>query len=291
MTDITSASPGILAAKFGSSSSSMSRRQRLEQAVQKFEGLLWDEVAQAMSSVKMGPSTGGYGGKVYQQMMWRKVASQDFAGSDRALTKTTMDQLMGSSTTTGTATTRDTATLLSAAANTRASAPSQRAGVSGASAAADAQSWVHKIWREIKSGAEALGVPPKGLLAQAALETGWGKHATGHNLFGVKAHGNGESFAALTREFDRGVLRQVRSQFQQYPSAQHAMQDFVSVLKHWHPQAVGQGTVSGYAQALQASGYATDPRYAAKIEAVANSPRMQHILAEVKKSRSATNNE
>ncbi|WP_440855191.1 glycoside hydrolase family 73 protein [Salinisphaera sp. RV14] len=272
---------------------SASRRQRMQQVVEKFEGMLWNEVAQAMSSVKMGPSTTGYGGQVYQRMMWRKVASQDFAGADRALTQTTLSQLMGPQA--ASAQSAQVSGALPAQAGSSAASPASPAISSSAptpasdASSSDPQSWVHKIWHEIKSAAEALGVPAKALLAQAALETGWGRHATGHNLLGVKAHGGGDSFGAFTHEFQQGVMRRVRSQFQQYPSARHALQDFVSVLKSGHAQAVGQGTVSGYARALQDSGYATDPRYAAKIEAVANSPRMRQIMAAVKNSGSVTN--
>lgn len=284
MHQITSSSPSLFATKSGSSSSA-SHRQKMEQDVQKFEGMLWDEVAKTMSSVKMGPSMGGYGGKVYRQMMWHKVASKDFGGTDQALTKTTMHQLVGSS--------KQSSTVNSGAGHTSGASQSvsriagssfgQHVSASGSSST-NAQSWVHLVWHDIKSGAEKLDVPVKGLLAQAALETGWGHNATGHNLFGVKAHGKGNSFTAPTHEFKQGVMRQVRSRFQSYPSAQHAIQDFVSIIEQSHPNVVGKKTVSGYAHALQSSGYATDPRYAQKIEAVANSPRMQKMISEVKNS-------
>lgn len=264
-----SSSPSLF--KKNDDGSSVSRRAHLEQAVQKFEGLLWGEVAQAMSAVKMGPSSTGYGGQVYQRMMWRRVARHDFAQVDKPLTRTTMNQLMGPVT----RTTRATAA--------SAQGPAGLSAPDAASGNQDPQSWIQEIWNAVKSGAQALGVPVKGLLAQAALETGWGQHAKSNNLFGVKAHGSGSSFSALTHEFQGGVMRQVRANFQHYPSAQHAVKDFVAVLEHAHPQAVGQSTVAGYAQALQASGYATDPRYAAKIESVANSARMHQLVARVKK--------
>lgn len=254
--------------KASNQSTTAARRQRLEQVVKKFEGVLWGDVAQAMSAVKMGPSSTGYGGKVYQRMMWHKVTQHDFGKTDQTLTRATMNQLMGP---------RSTTTTL---------AKTQSSSTSGAKSTAqshDPQSWVNEIWSAVKAGAKELGVPVKGMLAQAALETGWGSHASANNLFGVKAHGSGSSFSALTHEFTDGVMRQVRSSFQQYGSPDQAIQDFVSVLKSAHSQVVGQQTVSGYAHALQTSGYATDPRYAAKIEAVAESPQMNHLLAMVNK--------
>lgn len=289
MVDNASSSTSLWASNAGKWSSA-GRRQRMEQVVEQFEGMLWNELAQAMSSVKMGPSTTGYGGQVYQRMMWRKVASQDFAGADRALTQTTLSQLMGPQAASAPAGQAPGA--LAALAGSSAASPTASSSAPtpyGDASSSDPQSWVQEIWHEIKSAAEALSVPARALLAQAALETGWGRHATGHNLLGVKAHGGGDSFGALTHEFQQGVMRRVHSRFQQYPSAQYALQDFVSVLKNGHPQAVGQSTVSGYARALQDSGYATDPRYAAKIEAVANSPRMRQIMTTVKNSGSVTN--
>lgn len=256
--------------------SASSTRSRVERAVQRFEGLLWDQVAQAMSSVHLGPSNLGYAGQMYQRMLWHKVASQDFAPTDQALTRATLNQLMPASAS-------HTAHTTLAAVTSRSTVPS----VNGASPIAKSQApasetWVQEIWHAIEHGAKALGVPAKGLLAQAALETGWGTHVSAHNIFGVKAHGAGPNFTALTHEFTDGVLRQVKAAFQGYGSVAHAVTDFVHILQEFHPEAIGQSTVAGYARALQRSGYATDPRYAHKLEAVANSARMRAALARVK---------
>ena len=51
------------------------------------------------------------------------------------------------------------------------------------------------IWPALRMAASVLGVPPVGLLAQAALETGWGNAMPGNNIFGIKA-GAGQASTA-----------------------------------------------------------------------------------------------
>lgn len=264
------ASTQSLFARQSGQGSSTSQRKQVEQAVEKFEGLLWDQVAQAMTSVKLGPSNLGYAGHAYQHMLWRRIASRDFNNSDMALTRSTLEQLMPHI-----AQTQPRAThginASPKAASTQPSAPNSP------------DQWVRHIWHAITSGAKALKVPARALLAQAALETGWGRNAQGNNIFGIKAHGGGASFKAMTHEFSGGVFKPVKAAFKSYRSVTHAVDDLVNVVKQVHPQAMGHTTVAGFARALQHSGYATDPRYAAKIEAVAHSPLMRNLLDGVKK--------
>ena len=291
---------------------------RIGQAVQRFEGMLWNEVAQAMSAVHLGPSELGSAGQTYERMMWRRIATQDFGQTDQRLTAAVLRQLgqrpatpepsSGADATSRSAgytglpaldgvINRNAAVMppslesmvLAAGSSTGAAAPAAGSDVHAPSSSPDARSWVQGIWGAIRKAADALGVPPKGLLAQAALETGWGRRAHGHNLFGVKARGGGTSFSAMTHEFVDGVYHEVHASFASYGSVGHAIGDFVQLLRHVHPTAVGQATVAGYARALQASGYATDPRYAAKIEAVARSPRMKDLLRAVEDWGGAAN--
>src|SRR5690606_36608397 len=59
--------------------------------------------------------------------------------------------------------------------------------------ASSPEAFVRSIWPHAQRTAAALGVPAKALVAQAALETGWGRRLVGgdgsHNLFGIKATG------------------------------------------------------------------------------------------------------
>lgn len=133
-------------------------------------------------------------------------------------------------------------------------------------------------------------VPKLGVLAQAVLETGWGRHVirngdgeSSHNLFGIKATGwQGDSVATSTREFIGGRFLDKTEAFRVYDSMQSAVTDYVSVLQGSSRYSrlfdSAQSTVGGaldqvrhFAQTLQQGGYATDPRYADKIVEVARS--------------------
>jgi flagellar protein FlgJ len=132
-----------------------------------------------------------------------------------------------------------------------------------------------------EAAARELGVDPQALLAQAALETGWGKsvpcNANGEcsfNLFGIKATGrwNGESVSVPTIEFEEGIAVRKAERFRAYSSAADSFRDYASLIRNnpRYENALGTGNdVASFASALQQGGYATDPNYAAKIVAVA----------------------
>jgi flagellar protein FlgJ len=127
--------------------------------------------------------------------------------------------------------------------------------------------------------ARQLGIAPEVLIAQAALESGWGRgqivHADGrpsHNLFGVKATPGwqGERVTVSTLEFVNGVPERRREAFRSYAHLGEAFDDYVRVIggQSRYDAAREAGTGEGYLRGLQAGGYATDPRYADKIIAI-----------------------
>ncbi len=130
-----------------------------------------------------------------------------------------------------------------------------------------------------KAGGE-LGVAPEALIAQAALESGWGRHVmrrpdgtSSFNLFGIKASADwtGERVSVGTLEYRNGVAVRERAEFRAYPSLQAAFNDYVDFLKsnpRYTAALSGNGNGVRYARDLQAAGYATDPRYAQKITAI-----------------------
>jgi flagellar protein FlgJ len=170
------------------------------------------------------------------------------------------------------------ATPLSAAARTGAHA-------AAADAADPAREFIASILPSVQSAARQLGVSPVAILAQAALETGWGRHTPGNNVFGVKADAawGGSTVQSLTREFRDGVAAIGTAAFRAYRSVADSVQNYAALLSRPRYQAVrGRGDdIAGFASALQRSGYATDPQYAAKLVAVAYSPRMQQVLAQL----------
>jgi len=152
------------------------------------------------------------------------------------------------------------------------------------------EAFVRSLWPHAQKTAAELGVPAKALIAQAALETGWGRRLVGaghalnsHNLFGIKAgaHWLGEKVSAATHEFVGGVRVAQRAAFRAYGSAADSFADYARLLGN--PRyAAARGTgedAHRFAQALQHAGYATDPSYAAKIAAIANGPTLQRALA------------
>lgn len=143
--------------------------------------------------------------------------------------------------------------------------------------------FVQGLWPEaVEAGAE-LGVDPRTLVAHAALETGWGQSLAGtaaapctHNLFGIKATPGwaGASIASRTVEFEAGVPRVRTDRFRAYGSTRDCFQDYVALLRGEprYARALGTGSdVAAFGSALQQGGYATDPQYASKLAAVANS--------------------
>jgi len=149
--------------------------------------------------------------------------------------------------------------------------------------------FVQSIWPHAQKVAAELGVPAKALVAQAALETGWGRRlvgregATSHNLFGIKAGSKwaGERMSSATHEFVNGVRRNERADFRAYASAGESFADYARLLgnsRYAGARGAGDDT-HRFASALQKAGYATDPSYAAKITAIANGATLNRALA------------
>ena len=154
--------------------------------------------------------------------------------------------------------------------------------------------FVRDIWPHAKEAAEQLKVAPEGLLAQAALETGWGKHVmrksngtNSFNLFGIKASSSwsGQTTSKPTIEFRDGFSQRETARFRAYPDIEATFVDYVQVVgtqPRFDSVRNHGDDVAAFAAALQDSGYATDPAYADKITAIINSDTMRSALAELK---------
>lgn len=152
--------------------------------------------------------------------------------------------------------------------------------------------FVAAISPEIERAAHKLGVAPEVLLAQAVLETGWGKkiprHSDGrssHNLFGIKAqtHWEGARVAVNTLEFEAGQFKPHIAAFRAYDSVSAAINDYVSFIKNnsRYSAALAAGVdAQAYAKELQAAGYATDPQYAKKLTKLMDHPAIRDLRSE-----------
>ena len=153
-----------------------------------------------------------------------------------------------------------------------------------ASATSDATKshFIQDLWPQAQDAGTLLGVDPRHLIAQAALETNWGQSlpqdASGrssNNLFGMKASTDwtGGTVTNGTQEFANGVASNTTAQFKAYATPTQSFQDYVTLLRN-NPRYCAAlntgGDVHAFATALQRGGYATDPEYANKIAAVAN---------------------
>jgi flagellar protein FlgJ len=170
--------------------------------------------------------------------------------------------------------------------NTRAAGGETDAGTTPESAS----EFVNQVLPTIRQAADALGVSPLGLLAQAVLETGWGKRmartVNGNpslNLFGIKAdeHWGGERATAKTLEFVGGVATQGSTAFRAYGSITDSVNDFAHLLQNSprYRQAIAAGTsAQAYVASIGKSGYATDPDYASKLNGILNSSTFRTAL-------------
>jgi peptidoglycan hydrolase FlgJ len=150
--------------------------------------------------------------------------------------------------------------------------------------------FVNRVMPTIRRAAGALGVNPLGMLAQAALESGWGQRmartADGSpslNLFGIKAgeEWTGARATADTVEFSNGVATPRRTAFRAYGSIEESVNDFANLLKNSprYRQAVAAGAdAQAYIQSIGQSGYATDPEYVNKLNHILNSGTLQAAL-------------
>jgi peptidoglycan hydrolase FlgJ len=157
-----------------------------------------------------------------------------------------------------------------------------------------AEEFVDQVLPSIRTAAQALGLNPVVLLAQAALETGWGKRmartADGNpslNLFGIKADDTwgGARAAANTVEYAGGVATQRQAAFRAYGSIEESVNDFANLLKnsprYRHAAAAGPDA-QAYVDSIGRSGYATDPEYAAKLHDILHGSTLRAAVRNIK---------
>lgn len=142
------------------------------------------------------------------------------------------------------------------------------------------QEFVDKLMPYAKKAAQSLGGSPSVLLAQAALETGWGQKVVANsdgqssfNLFNIKAdrRWQGEQASVKTIEFRQGVAVRENAKFRSYPSLEESFNDYVGFIKNSsrYQDAVSKiQNPASFLHSLQQAGYATDPNYAKKILSV-----------------------
>lgn len=141
-----------------------------------------------------------------------------------------------------------------------------------------------------KAAEAATGIPANFMVAQAAHESGWGRHeiknsdgSTSFNVFGIKATSSwkGATTEVTTTEVINGQARKVKAKFRAYGSYEEAFTDYAKMMKNnpRYAKVVESGaSAQGFAQGLQKAGYATDPEYANKLSRMINTTlRLQRM--------------
>ncbi|CCQ09766.1 Flagellar protein FlgJ [peptidoglycan hydrolase] [Pseudoalteromonas luteoviolacea B = ATCC 29581] len=155
------------------------------------------------------------------------------------------------------------------------------------------KSFVEQVWDYAKAAAQKIGLDPEVMVAQAALETGWGKHVIKHpdgkssnNLFNIKADRSwdGANAQKQTLEFEKGLPVKKQASFRAYESIKDSIDDFVNFLQAnpRYEKALEKTSDSmSFLNELQRAGYATDPNYANKIKHVLERTDFKSMLGSI----------
>lgn len=138
------------------------------------------------------------------------------------------------------------------------------------------ESFVTSMKPYAEKAARALGVDSSLLLAQAALETGWGQkvvsngRGSSNNLFNIKADKSwgGDKVATQTLEYHQGVPVKEKAAFRSYSNFEESFNDYVRFLNDNPRYTMAlrhQGNNEQFIHGIHQAGYATDPQYASKV--------------------------
>jgi len=255
----------------------------LRQVARQFESLFTSMMLKSMREAKLGDGLGdSQETDLYQGMYDQQLSLQLAQGKGIGLADLLVQQL-----------TRSGAAKPAGAAAPPGAAAAPGATTGAASSTAERTDFIKSIELYAEQAGRQLGVSADALIAQAALETGWGRHLPGQasaagaggpgdgasssggsNLYGIKAGGpwTGQTATAVTTEYQPGGAVRVPQAFRSYDSLQQGMNDYVNLLQGStrYQGALGTGSdVTAFASALKHGGYATDPDYVQKLEATA----------------------
>ncbi|GGE70603.1 peptidoglycan hydrolase FlgJ [Streptosporangium jomthongense] len=144
------------------------------------------------------------------------------------------------------------------------------------------EQFVRTLLPVAQSIAADTGIDARLMVAQAALETGWGRHMIrgdanehSYNLFGIKADSRwqGDAVTVTTTEFREGVPMKERADFRAYPDYESSFRDYVAFLEsnpRYRDVLASADQPEVFARKLQEAGYATDPQYGDKINRIMN---------------------
>jgi flagellar protein FlgJ len=141
---------------------------------------------------------------------------------------------------------------------------------------AHVEQFVSRLMPAAQRASQASGVPAQLIMAQAALESGWGRREiraedgkTSHNVFGIKADKSwkGPVVETTTTEYVNGVAQKTQAAFRAYGSYDEAFSDYAKfmVTNPRYANVLATRDPAEAAHGLQRAGYATDPQYGGKL--------------------------
>ena len=154
--------------------------------------------------------------------------------------------------------------------------PMVRAVQTNSSYSGNVQSFLNNVAPAARQVASARGLYASLMIAQAALESGWGGSylsTAAYNLFGVKWNGSGAYINLSTQEYYGGAYHTVMARFQRYSSYTESLNAYADLICSHFPRST-KAQASSYAVAAQNlrngvyGTYATDPSYASKLISV-----------------------
>lgn len=122
-----------------------------------------------------------------------------------------------------------------------------------------------------QSASQRTGLDPRLILAQAAIESGWGKHAPGNNMFGIKSHGQAGGNKLATTEYGPNGAYRTADSFRAYDNPGDSFGGYADFMlaNPRYKEMMGSQGLEAQAAALGKSGYATDPNYGSKVLQIA----------------------
>lgn len=128
--------------------------------------------------------------------------------------------------------------------------------------------------------AYSTGIPPEVMIAQAALETGWGSHIlrdkyTGmesNSLFNIRGRGPAGSVIADDLEYHYGHPRVIEARFRAYFSPEQSCDDYAALMHHpkYAPAMAVRHSPVEFARQVHKCGYSVDPAYSDKLISIMN---------------------
>lgn len=274
--------------------------EAIKAAAQQFEALFLSMVLKSMrSSVQMSGLMDNDQSKLYQGLLDQQLAANMAASGGTGLAKALIRQMGGEEQAAPTPEQIlngfDMATVIrrpagaspmpippvDTSARSAAIRQSTTIAPTPAEISSDAEAFVREVLPHAQAASRATGIPAHFMIAQAALETGWGKYqlkaangAPSHNLFNIKAGSswNGPTVSVGATEYVDGRAVTEQSRFRAYNSYADSFRDYARLISDnpRYAQVLGQQDPAAFAQQLQDAGYATDPRYAEKLTRIIN---------------------